>query len=146
MNDQIQNPVNMDANSPEMAIASKNQRIGNYFLDLVFIYIFSFAMGLILYFIGLGDIIANINTTLFGLILFLLYYVPQEAFFGWTFGKLITGTRVVSEDGTPVSFVQVVGRTFSRFIPFEAFSFLGKRNHPVGWHDKFPKTRVISIK
>ena len=145
MNDQTLSPAE-EINAPIMAVASKNQRLGNYFLDLLFLYAFSFLMGIILYFIVLGDIVDNMNETLFGLIIFLFYYVPQETFFGWTIGKLITGTRVISEEGTPISFGQAIGRSFSRFIPFEAFSFLGNEKHPVGWHDKFPKTRVISIR
>ena len=71
----------------------------------------------------------------------LIYYVPQEAFWGRTIGKLITGTRVVSEDGGPASFGQVVGRTFARMIPFEPFSFFGSTAS--GWHDSLSHTRVV---
>ena len=52
------------------------------------------------------------------------YYVILEASFGWTIGKLVTGTRVVRFDGDKPHFPQILGRTFARFIPFEPFSVL----------------------
>jgi uncharacterized RDD family membrane protein YckC len=135
----------LDTPVPQLELASSGQRLFNYFLDLIFNYIAAFCTGLLLYFIGMGDFLEQVNGTLFGLALMILYYVPQEALFGWTLGKLITRTRVVSETGEGISFGQAVGRTLCRFIPFEAFSFMGG-DKPVGWHDKFSKTRVISVK
>jgi len=142
----IQNPADTEAAKSSMTIASSGQRLGNYILDLLFLYAFGFVFGLALYIIGLGDFVDQMNDTLFGFIIFLLYYVPQEAFFGWTLGKLITGTRVVDNFGLPISIGQAVGRGLCRFIPFEAFSFLGGGGSPVGWHDKIPKTLVVSIR
>src|SRR5262249_50338843 len=55
---------------------------------------------------------------------FAAYYIFLEGAFGWTFGKLITGTRVVRWTGEKPTLLQIIGRTFARFIPFEAFSFL----------------------
>lgn len=74
----------------------------------------------------------------------LLYYIPLEGFFGFTVGKLITGTRVVNEDGGRPRWGQIVGRTFARLIPFEPFSVLFS-NHKErrGWHDSLPKTYVV---
>jgi uncharacterized RDD family membrane protein YckC len=86
------------------------------------------------------------NEYLLGVIIFLTYFVPQEAFFGRTLGKLVTGTKVVNEDGSKLTFGKAVARTLCRFIPFEAFSFLGGHDRPKGWHDTIPKTKVISIK
>ena len=57
-------------------------------------------------------------------------------FCGRTLGKFITGTKVVSADGETPTASQIVGRTFCRMIPFEAFSF-ARETCPVGWHDKF---------
>lgn len=69
-------------------------------------------------------------------------YVLMEGFFGATLGKLITGTRVVDErTQQSASFLQLLGRTASRMIPFEPFSFLGSK--PGGWHDHLSKTRVM---
>ena len=72
------------------------------------------------------------------------YYVILEGMTGRTLGKLITGTKVVNERGEPPSFGQILGRTFSRFIPFEVFSFLAEDGR--GWHDSVPGTYVGSTR
>jgi len=129
-----------------VALASTGQRFANMLLDLIFCYIFAFVFGFGLALIGLGETIQNINDYLLGAIILLVYYVPQEAISGRTLGKLITGTKAVNEDGSELDFGRAVGRTLCRFIPFEAFSFLGGNGGPRGWHDKIPKTKVISAR
>jgi uncharacterized RDD family membrane protein YckC len=71
---------------------------------------------------------------------FPIYYTLLEYKFGKTLGKLITKTRVVSSDGSPLTFRQCLGRTLCRLIPFERFSgfFMGG----LFWHDLFSKTMV----
>jgi uncharacterized RDD family membrane protein YckC len=88
---------------------------------------------------------AFLNTTgyLLGITMLLGYYIVMEGMFQRTIGKMITGTRVVRIDGGRPSLGQVVGRTFARLIPFEAFSFLGGNGYPVGWHDSLSGTRVV---
>lgn len=71
------------------------------------------------------------------------YYVILESAFGWTFGKLITGTRVVDDDGRKPGVLRVFGRTLARFIPFEPFSFLFAN---AGWHDSLSGTRVVRVR
>jgi uncharacterized RDD family membrane protein YckC len=71
----------------------------------------------------------------------LSYYMVFEGLFGWTPGKLITGTRVVTEAGTRPGLLQILGRTVSRWVPFEPFSCLG--DPPEGWHDRWSGTRVV---
>jgi uncharacterized RDD family membrane protein YckC len=56
-------------------------------------------------------------------------------------GKLITGTRVVTESGEVPTARQILIRTVVRFVPFEAFSFLGSSG--TGWHDTWSGTRVV---
>ncbi len=74
----------------------------------------------------------------------LIYYIPLEGFFGFTVGKLITGTRVVTENGGKPRWGQIVGRTFARFIPFEALSVLfWNDKERRGWHDSLSKTCVV---
>lgn len=130
----------------QMVLASSWQRFGTMLLDVIFYYIFAFILGVVLYSIGLGDLIQNTNDNILGIIIIIVYYVPQEAFFGRTLGKLITGTKAVNEDGTNLTFGRALGRTLCRFIPFEAFSFLGGKGRPKGWHDRIPKTKVISLR
>ena len=138
--------IDGDESLQQMVIASTGQRLGNMFLDLVFFFVFAFVFGIVLALIGLGDVIEGMNDTLLGSIILLIYYVPQEAFSGRTLGKLITGTEAVNEDGTKLTFGKALGRTLCRFIPFDAFSFLGGKGRPKGWHDRIPKTKVISTR
>ena len=101
------------------------------------------------FFIGVGSGatgspgLLQVDDILFGLLVALLYYVPSEVFFGVTLGKLVTSTRVVTETGEAPSLNQVLGRTLTRFVPFEIFSFLGGKGRPVGWHDSWSSTRVV---
>ena len=92
---------------------------------------------------GLVTSYANCNEEyliLFGLWVF--YFLIFEGVFGRTFGKLITRTRVIcSKTKKSPSFSQIVSRTFSRFIPFDLFSYLS--NYPIGWHDSISGTRVV---
>jgi uncharacterized RDD family membrane protein YckC len=72
----------------------------------------------------------------------LLYYIILEGIFNTTAGKCATGTTIANANGERPGFGQIVGRTFCRLIPFEAFSFFtaGAR----GWHDTFSNTYVVS--
>jgi uncharacterized RDD family membrane protein YckC len=69
------------------------------------------------------------------------YYVFFELAFQATLGKLLTGTRVVTVNGGKPGLWQILGRTLSRFVPFEPFSFFSST--PVGWHDRWSGTRVV---
>ncbi len=123
--------------------ASTGQRLGAVFLDLIFFYIFSFLLGTLLGLAGMAQAIESINVYLFGIILMLLYYVPQEATSGRTLGKRIVGTCAISMDGGRIAPLQGVGRTLCRLIPFDAFSFFGGNGRPWGWHDKLSNTQVV---
>jgi len=129
-----------------ITLASQGQRFGTMLLDTVFFLIFAVILGFVLGLLRLGQLIENTNDYLLGIIILLIYYVPQEALSGRTLGKRITGTKAVKEDGNELSFGQALGRTLCRFIPFEAFSFFGGKGRPRGWHDSIPKTKVISLK
>lgn len=124
-------------------IASTGQRFANLILDTVFFYLFAFLAGILFQLLDLSEVLLSMNQFVLGILLGLVYFIPQEGFWGRTLGKLITGTRVVNVDGTCVSFGRAVGRTLCRWIPFEAFSFLFGDGQPVGWHDRIPNTRVI---
>lgn len=138
--------INGSISQQPMVIASTGQRFGNMILDTVFYFAFASVFGFTMGFIGLGNILMEMNDTLLGLIIVLIYFIPQEAFSGRTLGKLITGTKTVNEDDTKLSFGKAIGRTLCRLIPFEAFSFLGGQGRPRGWHDRIPKTKVISTR
>ena len=73
-----------------------------------------------------------------------IYYLLMESAFGLTVGKLVTGTRIVDEQGGRPTFGQIVGRTLCRMIPFEPFSLLfAGSGEARGWHDSIPRTYVV---
>jgi len=136
----------------EFTTASQGRRFINYLIDIFGYYIFAYAIGLI---IGLllvsldyGYVAEGASEdyslffTLLGLVAIFFYYFIQEAAWGKTLGKVITGTKVVDENGNKPSAGVIAKRTLCRFIPFEPFSFL-TGNYPIGWHDKISKTRVV---
>jgi len=72
------------------------------------------------------------------------YYLLLEATTSRTVGKLVTGTFVVNEKGGKPTFGQIVGRSFARWIPFEAFSFFSQERR--GFHDRLPGTYVVKTR
>ncbi len=80
----------------------------------------------------------------FSCFIIIAYYVILEWNTGRTLGKLVMGTKVIDESGGNPSFKQIIGRSFARLIPFEAFTFFGRQSH--GLHDKLSKTYVIKTR
>jgi len=134
------------ADSEGLRIASQGKRFLNLIIDTFGYYALSFVAGFVMALTGTETILDGVGGLLFGVVVNLVYFVTQEAVFGRTLGKLVTGTKVVNLDGQSPSFGQVVGRTFARIIPFEAFSFFGGKGYPVGWHDSLSKTRVVTTR
>ncbi len=126
--------------------ASSTRRFLNYLIDLGLIYLL---FGILIFVDALragvfvdtatGELNGTGYLLYFGL--FIAYYLFSEYAWGRSLAKFITSTKVVTADGDIPAFKQLLGRTLSRFIPFEAFSFLGK--NPVGWHDSLSGTRVV---
>ncbi|APY08214.1 hypothetical protein BWZ20_07820 [Winogradskyella sp. J14-2] len=147
--------MNQNSNhvSPEL-LATKGLRFANFIIDYIAIIILSFVVGLILGVISellgsyaLLDLIdSNILVEyLFGILIWLFYYIPFETFTkGRTLGKYITKTKVVTHKGIEPNIETVFIRTICRFIPFEQFSFLGETGK--GWHDSISKTYVVDAK
>jgi uncharacterized RDD family membrane protein YckC len=129
---------------PDFHLASGNQRFVNLIVDTVGAYVSLAIFAIVLFsaFPALAEGIEEDNplATVFSWLWWVVYYSFQEYFFGRTLGKLVTGTFVVTQDGQRADFPTILGRSFSRLVPFEAFSFL---NSSVGWHDKWSKTRVV---
>lgn len=125
--------------------ASKWRRFGTLVIDYIGYFLGAFLIGLLIDIVfgqrGLG-FIRSIPNFVLGLILIVAYYVFFEGVWARTPGKLLFGTIVVTESGHKPSLRQIVTRTLCRFIPFEAFSFLGA----LGWHDGISRTRVIRTK
>ena len=127
--------------TPELQVqitpdASLGSRFGNLVIDNILRAIIGIAL------MTLGNAMKAPDLGTFMLVLsYPLYYLLFEGLFGRTPGKFITGTKVVAVGGGRATFGQVLGRTFSRFVPFEPFSFFG--GTPTGWHDRWSGTRVV---
>jgi len=117
--------------------ASAGQRLANLLIDLICFCLFWAIPGLLspefwtLFFIPLLPAVA------FGIYMSLM----EIAMKGKTIGKLVTGTRAVQVDGSPINSTIAWQRGFSRIVPFEAFSALGGDTHP--WHDGWTGTVVV---
>lgn len=122
--------------------ASKLRRFGTFAVDYVLFMVcggvFGFSIALVFGESGVAAIKA-VPEFLLGVPIFIGYYLFFEGLWSRTPGKFVFVTVVVNDDLNKPSFLQIVKRTFCRFIPFEPFSFFGAR----GWHDSISKTRVI---
>ena len=132
--------------------ASTGKRLANYLIDLVTFYIFFFTIGVVMI---PGTMVAGEATTytrsfsFFDRLLMLLLYgifmfIVEIIFKGKSLGKLITGTRAVNEDGSPLTAKSALLRGLSRAVPFDQFSALGSPSYP--WHDRWSHTIVIDEK
>lgn len=126
--------------------ASRHVRALNLLLDYMGVIVLS---GVVFSIVEVGspgfiDQLDGIEERVLGMGMMLVYYMLFEGLFGWTPGKLLTGTRVISmRDGEAATIKQVVGRTFARFLPFEPFSFFSSTG---GWHDTWSGTGVVQVR
>jgi uncharacterized RDD family membrane protein YckC len=123
--------------------ASRGARFANFIIDNVARFVFAAIVATVIGIVRPDP--SETVATILVLVSFLGYYVILESAFGWTVGKLITGTRVITEDGDKPGFLRVCGRTLARFIPFEPFSVLFGAT-PSGWHDSLSGTRVVKVR
>lgn len=128
-------------------IASRTRRFLNLLLDTVAYFVLVVVIGAVIGLVFpqfLASERSTLESYLFAFSIHALYYVPTEAAFGRTLGKLVTRTRVVAVSGEPATFWQIVGRTCARLIPFETFTFLARSG--IGLHDSISRTRVVRTK
>ena len=129
--------------------ASGGKRFANYLIDLLVFYILVFMAGIVIGLVSPETIDSIDENAGFDFVenlvfisIFVLYTFGIEAIFkGKTFGKLMTGTRAVNEDGSNITAKTALLRGLSRVVPFEAFSALGNPSYQ--WHDKWTRTYVI---
>ena len=125
--------------SGKVTPVSAGTRFANYFIDGI--------IHTVLYYVVLfngisSGLLEGPGAFLLRIILVVGYYVLLESTTGKTIGKMVTDTMVVLEDGSKPTTDKIVARSFSRLIPFNAFSFLFLNG--VGWHDTISGTRVVS--
>ncbi|MGN6494619.1 MAG: RDD family protein [Agriterribacter sp.] len=134
--------------------ASGGKRFANFIVDLVIAYVVIFIVYMImalidpdlLIWLSAGDDAWGritgflINILLLGCTFSLIEVLTK----GRSLGKLLTGTKAVMKDGSPLTASAAFARGFIRLVPFEIFSALGAPCYP--WHDSWSKTYVIDIK
>lgn len=139
-------PVIDAADNRPREVAGKWLRFGTLVIDYVCFYVSAALLGLIvgMLFGPAGvEAMRKIPGMVLGSLMLLTFYCFFEGIWARTPGKLVFGTAVVNRQGEKPGFSQIVGRTLCRFIPFEAFSFLGEGD---GWHDSIPKTQVVRVR
>lgn len=120
-------------NTNQMNTVNKGARILNYLIDLIVISIISqIAVTL------LND--GSLANVLFFLI-YLLYYLILESFFGITVEKLATGTKVVTRNNEKPKFILILFGTLLRFNPLDWLSYAFGQVQ--GSHDIMSKTKLV---
>jgi uncharacterized RDD family membrane protein YckC len=130
--------------------ASSGRRLANYLIDLIVFYIawkvFFRYIGLKIAMSMIGEDESKASIYLKVLLIAVVFEVTLMSAIefvggGRSLGKILTRTRAVNDDGTPITFKTAVLRRLTRMVPFEAFSALGAQAEP--WHDRWTNTRVI---
>lgn len=123
-------------------------RLANWVIDYIaYIILSAFVGGLLGYLFGSQAVVALSTPLLkyfFGFLIIFFYYAVMEWTTGRTIGKFITGTKVVCENGGRPTFGQILGRSATRFVPFEGLTFFGSETR--GLHDKWPGTYVVKAR
>ena len=135
----IEPPIDADA-----PLAGRGRRLVTFLFDFAFFHALPFVIGLVLALTGFGDWIetlTGLEERVFGIAVFLAYYLLAEVLFGRSLGKHITGTRVVSAGGRAPTKGQLMKRTFARLVPFEFLSVF--RASQLMWHDDWSGTRAV---
>jgi uncharacterized RDD family membrane protein YckC len=121
-------------------VVEKGPRFGYYLIDVVFIYILAFLVGVISALAGAIEIWDDpLMSRLIGVLIFVGYYFILEVSIGTTLGKLMLGYTVIDQYAEKPKAATILGRSFARAVPFEGFSCLGER----GWHDSWSNTYVV---
>jgi uncharacterized RDD family membrane protein YckC len=132
------------AEAEDLPTAGRGARFLNFVIDNIARILFGSIVTVVLKAASSGEEWGETVGSLLMLVSVFGYYLILESLFGWTIGKLVTGTRVVRLDGHKPNFRQILGRSAARFIPFEPFSLLGSSGQ--GWHDSLSGTRVVRVR
>jgi len=124
--------------------ASRWLRLANLFIDYIALIILGIIIGILITVVFGESAIRTIDSLpgfIVGAPILIVYYLVFEGLLHRSLAKYVTGTKVVNEFGQAPTFGQIVGRTFSRLIPFEQVSFLGSKGR--GLHDSLANTYVV---
>lgn len=129
-------------------LAPKILRLLNYVIDIIVFYILIFSSGILSALLSAKDWIYKleskplIDKLLAAFIYIVFLFILECLMKGRTIGKIITGTKVVTEDGEKPNLNTLLKRNLVRLVPMDQFSFFLE----IGWHDRWSKTRVVKAK
>jgi hypothetical protein len=129
-------------------------RFAHYFIDALIIGGLVFCLNLILIQVFQFEFISRISSNSNGIVTFIyrlipsidnivitvVYYFICEKTMQRTIGKFATNSVVINQYAESPNDGSLIGRSFSRLVPFEALSCLSDR----GWHDTWSKTYVVT--
>jgi uncharacterized RDD family membrane protein YckC len=132
-------PVSLDRPVP----VGRWPRFFNFLIDRVVIAGMSFVVGVLgaIFFGATEETFSGFANIAVSYGLTFIYYTFMEGVTGTTLGKLVTGTKIIGEDGLRPSFGKMLQRSLCRLIPFEPLSYLASDAR--GWHDTITKTWVV---
>ena len=84
--------------------------------------------------------VINLIPSLDNIFITVAYYFMCETTMQRTIGKFATNSIVINEYAESPKSGSLIVRSFSRIVPFEAFSCFSDR----GWHDRWSKTYVVT--
>jgi uncharacterized RDD family membrane protein YckC len=127
----------------ELHTVNSYTRVLHVILDTVGYFSTFYSLIYIFQFFGISrnQIYAIIPYYLLSVLIFLVYFGFLEVVMGKTIGKMITGSQVVLKDGSAPAISNILTRTFSRLIPFEFLTYIGRSR---GLHDKLSQTYVVN--
>lgn len=86
-------------------------------------------------------------TFLLNIVFYYSYFIFSWILIGQTPGKILMGLRIVSTDGSPITFFQaikrIIGYWISGIVFFMGYLWVLGSDTRQGWHDKFARTYVI---
>ena len=122
----------------------RDVRFLNYIIDFAIIFLLGRSTGYFFSYLNIISVETGKGTLyLLSFSVMFLYYFLGEWTTGRTVGKLITGTKVVTENAAAPGVWKIFVRTVFRFIPFDALSFF---EYSVGWHDTWSSTLVVKVR
>ena len=128
---------------PTANTVTKGKRFANYIVDIIITAILNALVNPFQadYDMETGEMSGLGMSILVSTLLTVGYYFFMESATGQTLGKMVTGTKVVDENGNKPALGSIFVRCLCRLIPFEQFSFFGPKT--IGWHDSLSKTYVV---
>jgi uncharacterized RDD family membrane protein YckC len=131
------------------------RRFVAYLIDVIILSIVGGLVGFVIGLIGVvlsrgnEDVMTGINliAQCLSFLIGVAYYVGFWATTGQTLGKMVMGIKVISTDGSPVSWgkalLRYLGYIISGLVLAIGFIWIAFDNKRQGWHDKIASTYVV---